>query len=148
VPELSIRPLGLHPQPQGSLAYKGHRGGKPILVSDNDDQLKPWRQAVALYTRRACRAHALDWQPLDEPVRLSVTFYVKSPLRPRWPVPATKPDLDKLMRAVMDGLADGGLYVNDSRVFEVGHLRGRYATADRPAGALVLAEWGPSVLPA
>jgi Holliday junction resolvase RusA-like endonuclease len=36
--------------------------------------------------------------------------------RPRFHVPAVRPDIDKLTRAVLDGLTDGGLISDDARV--------------------------------
>ena len=137
---LSFTALG-KPEPQGSIAFKGMRGGKPILTSDNA-QLKPWRAVVAMAARQAAGD---SWEPLDEPVRVSAAFYLPRPLRPRWLVPATKPDVDKLTRALLDSLADAGIVANDSRVVEFGWLLKRYASDANPAGVQVLVEWGDAV---
>lgn len=40
------------------------------------------------------------------------------PKRPRFNVPATAPDLDKLQRGVGDGLEASGLLANDSRIVQ------------------------------
>lgn len=126
------------PRPQGSIAFKGMRGNKPILTSDNSS-LAGWRAVV---TARAREALPPGWQPLDEPVRVSCDFRLPSPQRRRWLLPAVKPDLDKLIRAVLDALADAEVYVNDSRVVEFGRTRKLYADELHPAGVEVVVEWG------
>lgn len=137
---LTFRVAG-EPIPQGSIAYKGHRGGRPVLVSDNDN-LAGWRARVAAEVAWSLPA---GWVALDEPVRLGLTFWMTPPKRPRFIVPATKPDLDKLIRAVLDGLAEAELYANDSRVFEFDRVRSRYATDRQEAGVVITVEWGPDL---
>ena len=131
------------PQPQGSLKPVGTRTSKagkrtPILTSDNP-QLKAWR---ALVTNAARRALPAGWTPLDEPVRVSAEFHMKELQRPRWPIPATKPDADKLLRSCLDAMADAGVYVNDSRVAQLGQVDEKYADWANPAGAFIVVEWG------
>jgi Holliday junction resolvase RusA-like endonuclease len=136
--------LGMPPQPQGSLAFKGMRKGKAgkkptaILTSDND-QLKPWRLIVATAARIALPA---DWATLDEPVRVSAEFRMKELQRPRWLLAATKPDVDKLLRAIFDSMADAGVYTQDSRVAQIGQVDQKYADWANPAGVFVRVEWG------
>lgn len=100
------------PVPQGSKnAYV--RGGRAVLV-DANPRLKAWRAAV----RSAAEAAIEDagWETLDEPCRVHLDFTMPAPKRPRWAVPAVKPDLDKLTRAVFDALTDAGVWRDDSRV--------------------------------
>lgn len=100
------------PVPQGSKnAYV--RGGRAVLV-DANPRLKAWRAVV----RAAAEAAVEDagWETLDEPCRVSLGFTMPRPQRPRWDVPAVKPDLDKLTRAVFDALTDAGVWKDDSRV--------------------------------
>jgi crossover junction endodeoxyribonuclease RusA len=136
VPTLTIEAAG-RPIPQGSIAYKGHRGGRPLLVSDNT-ALAGWRRTVVEAAHAALPA---GWTPLDEPVRLLVAFYLPRPQRPRFPVPATKPDGDKLERAIFDALEAAGVVVNDSRIYEVS-WRARYENDRHPVGATVVVSWG------
>lgn len=103
------------PVPQGSKnAYV--RGGRAVLV-DANTCLKPWRATV----RDAAEAAIAEvgWETLDEPCRVYLAFTMPSPQRPRWDVPAVKPDLDKLTRAVFDALTDAGVWRDDSRVVEM-----------------------------
>ena len=100
------------PVPQGSKnAYV--RGGRAVLV-DANPRLKAWRAQV----RAAAEAAIAEdgWETLDEPCRAYLGFVMPRPQRPRWDVPAVKPDLDKLTRAVFDALTDAGVWRDDSRV--------------------------------
>ena len=103
------------PVPQGSKnAYV--RGGRAVLV-DANARLKPWRATV----REAAEAAIAEagWETLDEPCRVYLGFTMPQPQRPRWDVPAVKPDLDKLTRAVFDALTDAGVWRDDSRVVDM-----------------------------
>lgn len=119
------------PIPEGSTRYAGHRAGKPVLVHDNP-KLHAWRQAVGLVAKNAClRA---GWVlPLDEPVLIAATFYLHRPQRPRFAEAATKPDLDKLTRAVGDALTSSVLF-EDSRIISW-QVSKKYAGEKHPEGA-------------
>lgn len=100
------------PVPQGSKnAYV--RGGRAVLV-DANARLKPWRAAVRSAAEAAIEG--AGWETLDEPCRVYLGFTLSRPKRSRWGVPAVKPDLDKLTRAVFDALTDAGVWRDDSRV--------------------------------
>lgn len=100
------------PVPQGSKnAYV--RGGRAVLV-DANRHLKSWRAAVRAAAERAIAED--DWETLDEPCSVHLAFIMPRPKRPRWDVPAVKPDLDKLTRAGFDALTDAGVWRDDSRV--------------------------------
>lgn len=82
------------PIPQGSVdVYRGR------IVSVKAP-LQRWRAEI----RRATVAK-LKGEPLDGPITVALVFQIKPPQRPRWPLPAVKPDLDKLTRAVFDSLS-------------------------------------------
>lgn len=104
------------PAPEGSHKYVGHRGGRPIVAHDNP-RLAAWRTLVARDAKNA--AHTARWDtPHDGPVTVEAIFYLPRPKRPLFPNhAATKPDLDKLARAVGDALAaPGGPLTEDSRI--------------------------------
>jgi len=115
------------PVPQGSKT--AFVVGKRAVVTDqNRVKLKPWRAVVA---------NAADiGVTFTGPVTVNLTFYMPRPVRPRWEVPAVKPDLDKLTRAVLDGLTDGGLIEDDARVVDM-RLREFYAHDHHSAGVHV-----------
>ena len=104
------------PAAQGSKRHVG--GGRMVETAAGH---APWRAAVAA----AARTHAPD-TPLDGPITLIVVFRFTMPKsRPRAVRDAgtapktTAPDLDKLVRAVGDGLQAGGLIADDARIAEV-----------------------------
>lgn len=98
------------PIPQGSkVAYV--RGKRAVIVDANAAKLKPWRALVA---------KAADvGVSFDCPVVVVLTFHMPMPKKPKFNVPAVVPDIDKLQRAVLDGLTDSGLVSDDSRVVRI-----------------------------
>lgn len=109
---VSLRVDGV-PVQQGSMnAYI--RGGRAVLVHAKNKALALWRDKVAVETRAA--ALAAGWElPLDEPVKVFVVFYMPRPKTVKRALPSAKPDLDKLLRAVGDGLGNG-IVKDDSRI--------------------------------
>ena len=104
--------------PQGSKRHLG-RG---ILVESSD--VKPWREAITW----AAREHIRPGPPHDGPIALQLTFHrarprshyrtganahLTRPSAPDWP--ATRPDLDKLARAVLDALT-GHIWRDDAQI--------------------------------
>lgn len=134
------------PIPQGSKRIgRAGRKGRPLLIDANDDVLKPWRDVVARAAREAMAGAAA----LNVPVDVSLVFYMPRPgghyradgvtLRPSAPAwPAVKPDVDKLERAVFDGMTAGGLWVDDSRAVVVRKVK-KYADLPHQAGVAVMA---------
>lgn len=121
------------PAPEGSHKYVGHRGGRPIVAHDNT-RLAAWRTHVARDARSA--ASTARWSTHDGPVTVEAHFYLPRPKRPKFTDhAATKPDLDKLARAVGDALAaPGGPLSEDSRIV-TWILTKRWATNSQPPGA-------------
>ena len=105
-------------------------GGKTWLRDVNTTALKGWRRTVAIAADRGIE--------FDAPVGVSLSFYLPKPKRPRWLVPAVKPDIDKLTRAVLDGLVDGGLLADDSRVVAL-KVTKHYVGEDTPNPGVIVA---------
>lgn len=106
------------PVPQGSKT--AFVVGKRAVVTDaNRAKLKPWRATVADYADIA--------RTFAGPVSVTLLFILPRPQRPRWDTPAVKPDIDKLARAALDGLTDGGLLEDDARVIDL-NVKKRYST--------------------
>lgn len=95
------------PAPQGS---KRHVGNGRLVESSK--LLPAWREAVRIAAQQAAGSNP----PIDAPVHVTARFFMPKPKRPRFNTPAVAPDLDKLQRAVGDGLEAGGLIKNDSRI--------------------------------
>lgn len=123
--ELTIEVSG-DPASQGSHSVINGR-----IVQVNSAKHKRWRNAVSFA--------ALDlvtdgWELLDEPLELSVIFYLPRPKTATRAHPAVMPDVDKLLRAVFDSLS-GVVYVDDSRIVRV-FAQKAYAD-DRGPGAVI-----------
>lgn len=123
-------------KPQGS---KRHVGGGRMVESCK--ALKPWREAV---TAAAIAAGAARW---DGPVVVRLEFRFDRPkghwgakgLRPSAPAAkTTKPDLDKLVRAVLDGLWP--CWGDDAQVVELLASK-RFCAAGELPGVWVEIEW-------
>jgi len=108
------------PIPQGS--KRAFRVGNRVVVTDQQGQaLGLYREAIA----RACRpSHP---SPVHGPVAVNLAFmfvrprghYGKRGLRPSAPAQKiTKPDVDKLVRAVLDAMT-GVVFVDDAQVVSV-----------------------------
>lgn len=125
------------PQPQGNkTAFV--RGGRAVLVEgrrpDARAAFHDWRTAISA----AARAHQHDHEHglLDTPCTIEISFRLprpkSAPKRRLWP--DSRPDIDKLTRAVLDAIT-GTLITNDSRVVHVTATK-RFA-GDRPPGATI-----------
>jgi crossover junction endodeoxyribonuclease RusA len=123
---ITIEVRGL-PAPQGS---KWHVGGGRMIESSK--AVGPWREAVRAETQRVLdgtHSAGLDGGPLA----VELTFRLPRPrghygtgrnkgrLKASAPAfPAGRPDLDKLTRAVLDGLTAGGVWADDAQVVNLG----------------------------
>ena len=94
-----------------------------VVVDDNRVSLKTWRSAIV----DAARAELNGEAPELGPVRITLMFFLRQPKRPKASVPITKPDVDKLARAVLDGMTDAGVIRDDSQVTTL-TARKRYTT--------------------
>jgi Holliday junction resolvase RusA-like endonuclease len=112
------------PIPQGSPKI-GRRGNRAVLLLDSE-KLRHWRRIVAAAARDACRdapkievGQRLTKRRVvyDEPVSVCASFYFEKPNGTRFAdVQASKPDLDKLQRALGDSLTDAGVVSDDCRI--------------------------------
>lgn len=117
------------PIQQGSKSAFSRIGSTSVQVTDqNAKKLKPWRAIVAAAADRGVT--------FDRPVEVELTFVMPRPQRPLWHVPAVKPDIDKLVRAMLDGLTDGGLIADDARVVRLIAVE-EYASENNPVGVHV-----------
>jgi crossover junction endodeoxyribonuclease RusA len=117
------------PAPQGSKRHVG--GGRMIEMSK---AVGPWREAVRAQTQQAMN-HLV---PAEGPVTVFIEFYLARPksLPKKVTAPARRPDLDKLGRAVLDGLTDGGAWLDDGQVIRL-MMTKFYAGEDNPPGCKI-----------
>jgi Holliday junction resolvase RusA-like endonuclease len=95
---------------------------------------KAWRQAVA----QAALEASVDYEPLEGPLALLCVFRLPVPKARAKKAPcwhAVAPDLDKLLRATLDGLKDGGL-MGDDKQFAA--ITARAIEVDGWTGAMIL----------
>lgn len=117
------------PAPQGSKRPVRFGNGK-IGVVESSKGVGPWREAVRAETQRVMKA---EDGPLDGALAVSITFELPRPrghygtgrngglIKDSAPqFPAGRPDLDKLLRAVLDGLTAGGAWSDDAQVVRIG----------------------------
>jgi len=124
---IKLRVYGV-PVPQGSTrAFAVRKGGAPtgrVVVTGDNPKTKSWRQAIIDAAEDAC-----TWRNSYDPLAVKLVFILPRPAvhygrgrnagsvkesAPRWPI--SKPDLDKLCRAVLDALTDAGVWRDDSQV--------------------------------
>lgn len=132
---IELRVVGV-PAPQGSKSAFV-RGGKVVTLEGKGagrQRFTDWRQAVATAARDYVLEHPQE--AISEAVEVSVAFLFPlpagDPYRTRH---TTRPDIDKLARAVLDALVAGGVLADDSRVFSL-NVSKRY-THGLPPGAVI-----------
>jgi crossover junction endodeoxyribonuclease RusA len=121
--------------PQGSKRHVG--GGRMIEAAKG---LRDWRHAVT----DAAWTYRLERTAITGPVRVELTFILARPkshygtgrnadrVKPTAPErPTTKPDVDKLARAVLDALTAAGIWRDDSQVVHLDALK-TYVTGYAP----------------
>lgn len=119
------------PQPQGSTrAFVLKNGPVPraIVTSDNA-KLKPWRQDLTQLAAWAMRTAKQPTWIAGEAVHVSIVFTFQRPQKRKGRFKTTKPDIDKLVRAVLDGLTSV-VFDDDSQVAQVSATK-QYGSPER-----------------
>ena len=115
--------------PQGSkTAFISKSTGRPIVV-DKDVRLPRWRATITEAALKRKEASTIFEFPMTGPVAVTITFVMERPRNhygtgknentikpsaPRWP--AKMPDIDKLLRAILDGITDAQVWRDDGQV--------------------------------
>lgn len=103
------------PVPQGSKTGYA-RGGSVQLVDSNAKALKPWRAEVSRVALRSW----LGRMPMEGPVRVYAVFVFAKPKTVKREAPSVRPDLDKLVRALLDGVTDAKtIWRDDAQVTQL-----------------------------
>ena len=108
------------PAPKGSMRAIRTRKGKVAMKHDNA-RTEPWSLAVSWRAKQAMGPRP----PIAGPVMLRVHFDMPRPKTVKREHPTAKPDVDKLLRAVLDA-GTGILWRDDAQVVSV-MGRKRYA---------------------
>lgn len=126
------------PVTQGSKRI-GRMGERPIILDVKDRELKAWREVVA-----TCARFAYKGEPYAGAVSVTLAFALRRPKRLAHalapPPHVTKPDLDKLARAIFDALT--GTVLRDDSVIARCVMSKRYAGPGRDEGVTVTVAFG------
>jgi len=102
------------PAPKGSVSLRYGRVAHSAAS-------KSWEERVV-----AAALAAKEGDTIEGPVRIGIDFRLRAPRRKVRELPVVRPDLDKLVRCVFDGLTKAGIYRDDAQVVAVNALK-RYA---------------------
>jgi crossover junction endodeoxyribonuclease RusA len=94
------------PVPQGSMSVFNGR-----IVHQKSKELMAWRNAI----NNACRD---VMEPLEGAVEVAIVFLMPRPKTVQRATPHVRPDVDKLARAVLDGLT-GSAFADDAQVVKL-----------------------------
>jgi Holliday junction resolvase RusA-like endonuclease len=116
------------PAPKGSLVAV-QRG---VYLESNRKKLNPWLAALKAKARKLAKLGNLDGN-----LTVDLIFYLTRPATVTRALPNVKPDLDKLVRGVFDGLK--GFILDDARIVNVTATK-LYAPYGSPAGVYIQIE--------
>jgi Holliday junction resolvase RusA-like endonuclease len=127
---MEIRVYG-NPAPQGSKRVFNGR-----VVEAAGQKLKVWRKAIATACQNiVTEEHSL----LLGPVRVEVDFYLPRPASvtiKKRALPIVPPDLDKLLRGLLDGIGQSEMiWGDDSQVVEI--VATKFYADDTEPGAII-----------
>jgi crossover junction endodeoxyribonuclease RusA len=129
---MDIRIYG-DPAPQGSKRVFNGR-----VVEAAGQKLKVWRKAIAAACQNlVSEEHSL----LLGPVRVEVEFYLPRPAsvtQKKRPLPIVPPDLDKLLRGLLDGIGQSEvIWGDDSQVVQIEAVK-LYADDTEPGATVTI----------
>lgn len=102
------------PVPQGSAKAWIPKGWTRAIITSDNKKLKPWRQAVS-----GCSYEAMQGRgQFDGAVEVVAEFFFTRPKsRKNALYKTTAPDIDKALRAILDGMT-GVVFRNDAQVVQ------------------------------
>jgi Holliday junction resolvase RusA-like endonuclease len=129
---MEIRIYG-DPAPQGSKRVFNGR-----IVEASGNKLKIWRKAIAAACQNlVSEEHSL----LLGPVRVEVEFYLPRPVSvtiKKRALPIVPPDLDKLLRGLLDGIGQSEvIWGDDSQVVQIDAVK-LYADETQPGATVTI----------
>jgi crossover junction endodeoxyribonuclease RusA len=113
-------------EPVAKGSMKGFNAGGRVILTNDNVKTKDWQTLVAYSAGQKCS------EVNTGPVDLTINFYLPRGKTVKRDYPITKPDIDKLLRCILDALT-GVVYVDDSQVIDV-HVAKRYAEGEGDFG--------------
>ena len=128
------------PSPKGSKTAVV-RGNRAVLLDARRGPARAafarWERAVQQAAEMAARLNRVR-EPIAAPVNVAIVFRLRRPVsRKKAAWPDVRPDLDKLVRAVLDPAVAAGLLRDDSRVVGLDGTQKRYADETHHEGCVV-----------
>ena len=135
----SFTVFGVDPAPQGSKKYVGSRrtasGANIPLIIESSPKLPAWRKAVSDAVIQAMQDSG-DLSKFDGAVKLEAVFYLTRKKTVTRAYPTVPPDLDKVLRSLMDGITARsksgqvlGVWGDDSQVVRL-EVSKKYAVGE------------------
>jgi Holliday junction resolvase RusA-like endonuclease len=130
----SFTVFGVDPAPQGSKKYVGIRrtaaGNNIPLIVESSPKLPAWRKAVSEAVKQAM-IDSGDLSKFEGAVKLEAVFYLTRRPSVKREYPTVPPELDKVLRSLMDGItAKGeGVWGDDSQVVRL-EVSKKYAVGE------------------
>ena len=132
------------PAPKGSTRSFRHRHTGKVVTTNDNERTAPWASAVGWAAKVARKGTPIT----SEPVEVGAVFRFPRPKAhyrkdgglkewAEWQKHVGKPDLDKLLRAILDALT-GIAWVDDSQVCALGRSEKRYVLPGESPGASVM----------
>jgi len=90
--------------------------------------------------QRQIQSYARQWvtkKPFEGPLKLQCDFYLSRPKKPKFSYPATRPDIDNYLKAIMDSL-NGIIWKDDSLIVDI--RSSKHYTAESPNILLIVEE--------
>lgn len=105
------------PRGKGRPRFGKTKNGKPITFTDTlTRETEAWIR-MCLFDERSKSYEAAEVR--DGPLRVRLKFYLPRPKKPRNDRPASRPDLDNLVKTVLDACNHGGVWTDDARVCQL-----------------------------
>lgn len=101
------------PIPKGSVV-PGRRKDGSMFIRPADSRLTAWEKQIA-----STAAQGWSGPAFDGPVAVTLSFRMPRGKTVTRELPTVKPDLDKLVRAVLDGLTRAAVFIDDAQVIEI-----------------------------
>ncbi len=109
-------------EPIAKGSMKAYNTAKGIRVVNDSEKTESWQTLIAYAAGQKCKEVA------DGPVALNVSFYLPRGKTVKRAYPSTIPDIDKLLRTVLDALTKIA-YMDDGQVVDV-QVSKRYADGE------------------
>lgn len=110
------------PAPQGSKSAFVTRSGRAVVVEKAGKKLYNWRDSIIA----AALAVMDDQKPIEGPVTVTIDLLLPMPASRSKAIRELKvvyrpltPDIDKLVRATLDGLTQGRVFGDDGQVVQL-----------------------------